>query len=253
MTWLAKEQPTPFEDPPLEGLFFLHGDVLAAKLNQPWMQGRKYPLIAFPSEETRPIWEGRTPEQSPIVHFFGELDLPYFATPKAAYQQAVSIAEVCGYLVKQREAQGFEVLGHAPDEYLLITYHPEKNQIEDVIQLLPEQWDMPLHPAHQLMTDEIRQQLPKLYSNEKLGLDALAPVKYFTPDSRWTWYASEFDGDDLFFGLVIGYEIELGYFSLSELQEVRGSLGLRVERDLYYEPKTLNELQAQHRKERGEI
>jgi hypothetical protein len=73
-------------------------------------------------------------------------------------------------------------------------------------------------------------------------------VKFFTPDSNWTWYASEFDGEDLFFGLVAGLETELGYFSLRELQEVHGSMGLPIERDLHFEPKTLNELMKMYRK-----
>lgn len=38
----------------------------------------------------------------------------------------------------------------------------------------------------------------------------------------------------LFFGYVIGLEAELGYFSLSELEQIRGALGLPVERDLYF-------------------
>ena len=33
-------------------------------------------------------------------------------------------------------------------------------------------------------------------STEAQGLDALAQVEFFTPDANWTWYASEFDGDD---------------------------------------------------------
>ena len=64
--------------------------------------------------------------------------------------------------------------------------------------------------------------------------------------------ASEFDGDDIFFGLVVGFEIELGYFSLKELQEVRGPMGLPIERDLYYEPKSLRELMEKHQEERRE-
>lgn len=67
-------------------------------------------------------------------------------------------------------------------------------------------------------------------------MNAIAPVKFFTPDAGWIWYGIEFDGDDLFFGLVSGQEIELGYFSLSELESVRGQLGLPIERDLYYTP-----------------
>ena len=95
---------------------------------------------------------------------------------------------------------------------------------------------------------EGRERLPELYSGEEKGLDALAQVKFFTPDSNWTWYASEFDGEDIFFGLVAGFEVELGYFSLSELQSVRGPWGLPIERDLHFEPKTLRELQETHQR-----
>jgi hypothetical protein len=93
-----------------------------------------------------------------------------------------------------------------------------------------------------LLTKEILEKLPKLYSQEEKGLEAVAIVKFFTPDSNWTWYATEFDGDDLFFGLVEGFEKEIGYFRLSELQSVKGALGLPIERDMFFKPKTLNEL-----------
>lgn len=104
----------------------------------------------------------------------------------------------------------------------------------------------------ELLDTECKEKLPPLYSGEEKGLEALALVKFFTPDSNWTWYASEFDGDDIFFGLVSGIEVELGYFSLKELQEVRGPLGLPIERDLHFEPKSLKELQEIHKQERQE-
>ena len=97
------------------------------------------------------------------------------------------------------------------------------------------------------MTEEISAKLSPLYSGEELGLEAVAQVRYFTPDSSWTWYATEFDGEDIFFGLVSGIEVELGYFSLRELLEVRGPFGLPIERDLYFEPTTLQELLRKHR------
>jgi hypothetical protein len=100
--------------------------------------------------------------------------------------------------------------------------------------------------GHELLTQEIREKLPPLYANEEIGLDALAQVKFFTPDSNWTWYASEFDGEDIFFGLVSGFEVELGYFLLSELEAVSGPLGLPIERDLHYQPKKLKELMEMH-------
>ena len=59
-----------------------------------------------------------------------------------------------------------------------------------------------------------------------------------------------FDGDNLMFGLVVGHEIELGYVSLAELKSVKGPMGLLIERDLYYEPKTLRELKEKHEAER---
>ena len=65
-------------------------------------------------------------------------------------------------------------------------------------------------------------------------------VKFFTPDGGWTWYVAEGEpygeNDFRFYGYVIGVESEWGEFCLSELESVRGSLGLPVERDLYFEP-----------------
>ena len=100
-----------------------------------------------------------------------------------------------------------------------------------------------------LLDPASRDKLPVLYANEEKGLDALALVKFFTPDSSWTWYASEFDGEDIFFGLVIGLAIEFGYFSLSELQSVTGPLGLPIERDLFFEPKSLRDMRDMHSKQ----
>ena len=105
----------------------------------------------------------------------------------------------------------------------------------------------------ELLPKEIREALPELYANEELGLQAQAIVKYFTPDSNWTWYASEFDGKDIFFGLVIGLEAELGYFSLAELKSVRGPLGLPIERDLHFKPRTLQELRAYYEDNGGSL
>ena len=93
-----------------------------------------------------------------------------------------------------------------------------------------------------LLPDEICAQLPPLYSQDSKGDAAIAYVKFFTPDSDWTWYATEFDGKDLFFGLVQGFEEELGYFSLTELVNNRGLLRLAIERDLHFQPIPLAQL-----------
>ena len=97
-----------------------------------------------------------------------------------------------------------------------------------------------------LLTQENRKALPELYAQDGKGEEAIAHVKFFTPTSNWTWYATEFDGEDTFFGLVVGHDTELGYFSLSELESVVGPLGLGVERDRHFTPKTLRECKGLH-------
>ena len=105
-----------------------------------------------------------------------------------------------------------------------------------------------------LLTKEIREQLPPLYSQDGKGGKTIAYVKYFI--AGWTWYATEYDGEDTFFGLVEGREKELGYFSLSELQQVKGPLGLPIERDLYFKPTPLEaiapELFTTNKKKEGD-
>jgi hypothetical protein len=78
--------------------------------------------------------------------------------------------------------------------------------------------------------------LPALYANDgKPAEDVPVPVKFFTPDSNWTWYATEYDpAEGRFFGLVCGFEAELGYFMLAELEGARGPLGLKIERDRHW-------------------
>ena len=93
----------------------------------------------------------------------------------------------------------------------------------------------------ELLTKELRGKLPPLYAMEGEE-DPFVICKFFHPRSSWTWYAIEFDGEDIFFGLVKGHFTELGYFSLSELEEFRDSWGLGVERDLHFKPTRLSEV-----------
>ncbi len=97
----------------------------------------------------------------------------------------------------------------------------------------------------QLLTKEIITKLPALYTQENEN-DPKVIVKFFTVWSNWTWYGIEFDGDDLFFGYVIGHESELGYFRLSELQSLKGPMGLAIERDMYFRACKLSEIKKLH-------
>ncbi len=96
----------------------------------------------------------------------------------------------------------------------------------------------------ELLTDELRKILPPLYSQEKSD-DPTVYIKFFTPDSNWTWFVtegSEDEGDFRFFGYVQGQFDEWGYFLLSELKAARGPTGLAIERDLYFEPKPFSQI-----------
>jgi hypothetical protein len=99
----------------------------------------------------------------------------------------------------------------------------------------------------QLLTIELRKKLPPLYSQEN-NPDPLVICKFFFPDFHWTWYAIEYDGKNTFFGYVAGDVPELGEFTLSELQSLRGALGLSVERDVYFQPAPLSEVRKLHEK-----
>jgi len=102
-----------------------------------------------------------------------------------------------------------------------------------------------------LLTKEIRKNLPKLYSQENVK-DPLVQVKFFHPMSDWTWYATEGqpvlddDGNEVdftFFGAVDGFEFELGYFSLAELESVKVR-GLGIERDKFFTPVLLSQVKG---------
>ena len=68
--------------------------------------------------------------------------------------------------------------------------------------------------------------------------DFLPVVKLFTPDAGCTWLLVELDPEepDIAFGLCdlgMGYP-EVGSVRISEIESVRGRLGLPVERDLHF-------------------
>ncbi|RKY06004.1 MAG: hypothetical protein DRP56_08200 [Planctomycetota bacterium] len=102
-----------------------------------------------------------------------------------------------------------------------------------------------------LLPKKTREELPPLYSQDGKGGKQVAYVKLFTPDSNFTYWITEGGPiqdeqgkvvDFHLFALVEGFTRELGYVSLNELEEVLGPMGLPIERDLYWKPKTLAEI-----------
>jgi hypothetical protein len=103
-----------------------------------------------------------------------------------------------------------------------------------------------------LLTDDIRKRLlrngevRKYFAESHAGEDGEGTpepdfypvVKLFTPDGGATWLLTELDPDDpdIAFGLCdlgLGFP-ELGSVSISELESMRGKLGLPIERDLHF-------------------
>ena len=122
-----------------------------------------------------------------------------------------------------------------------------------------------------LMTKELEKAFAKIGRQEDCS-DPIAVVKFFNPMGQGTWYATEmyyvikrdrpgeepeiieveaskldesFRGeivDMIFFGYVELLESEWGYFALSELQSVRLPFGLKIERDLYFQPVSISKV-----------
>lgn len=126
-----------------------------------------------------------------------------------------------------------------------------------------------------LLTKTIAGQIPGIYSTDGVPFaEKRAVAKFFDPTGRATWFVFEGDvqremnpgfeslplnmasASDLvqfdvrFFGYVVsplGPDCdEMGYFTLSELQSVRLRFGLRVERDTFFRPETMANLETEN-------
>ena len=104
-------------------------------------------------------------------------------------------------------------------------------------------------PIIDLFPRELRNALPPLDSQEGVS-DPIVYARFQSRDTNWIWYVTEGspqDEDFLFFGLVIGLEIEWGYFSLSELTEARPPGEFPIERDLDFKPTSLSRVVTRER------
>tara|TARA_R110000803_G_scaffold32522_1_gene71616 strand:+ start:107 stop:415 length:309 start_codon:yes stop_codon:yes gene_type:complete len=97
-----------------------------------------------------------------------------------------------------------------------------------------------------LLTKTIKEKMVKNHNDQDGTKDFKAVLKLFDPTGASTWYLSELNPDDnIAFGLCdlgVGCP-ELGYVSLDELSTLKVKMGLGIERDLYFTPKTFDELQ----------
>jgi hypothetical protein len=102
-----------------------------------------------------------------------------------------------------------------------------------------------------LLTQEIRKKLPPLYAQENEGSKAIAYLKLFAPGSSFAWYVVEGSpvtddtGNELdieFFALVEKPFKDIAYVALSEIERVGDSLGLPIELELHWQPKSLEQI-----------
>ena len=85
----------------------------------------------------------------------------------------------------------------------------------------------------------------RLPSVDDVEAEPIARIKLFDPAGGWSWYIAAYDPQTrTAFGLVDGFEKELGYISMEELVNHRGRFGLPIERDLYWTPRPLSQLYA---------
>lgn len=110
--------------------------------------------------------------------------------------------------------------------------------------------------------DELAANFP-LYSQDGKGGDALALYHLFIGSADWWVTECSREGDAVtLFGLVnMGGNVELGYFSLSEMESIKVPVPVHIEgdngksetqffayieKDLYFEPTKLKDLQGEH-------
>ena len=96
-----------------------------------------------------------------------------------------------------------------------------------------------------LLLLSIIKNIPNLYETENQK-DKICYLKLFLPNSNWTWYIIEINKQDnnTCFGFVDGLEQELGYFTIKELENLRGQFGLKVELDSSFTPTQLSKIRA---------
>jgi hypothetical protein len=99
------------------------------------------------------------------------------------------------------------------------------------------------------MTKQLERRFARVGSQAE-SKDPLIIAKFFNPTGGGTWYASEFDPETrTFFGYVSifgDWNDEWGSFSLDELENYQGKLGLGIERDLYFEEQKASHVISKH-------
>ena len=96
-----------------------------------------------------------------------------------------------------------------------------------------------------LLTKELLKRFEEIGNQESVK-DPIVVAKFFNPGGAGTWYATEYNPKEkMFFGYVSIFNDdcdEWGYFSLTELENFKGSLDLGTERDLYFRSRPFSQV-----------
>ena len=101
-----------------------------------------------------------------------------------------------------------------------------------------------------LLTDELIKRFEKVGRQEEIK-DPVVIAKFFNPTGAGTWFATEYDPQSKnFFGYVSifgDWNDEWGYFSLEELESLKGPFGLGIERDIYFKERRISEVMPKYK------
>jgi hypothetical protein len=96
-----------------------------------------------------------------------------------------------------------------------------------------------------LLTKQLEKRFVKVGSQAD-SKDPLVIAKFFNPCGAGTWYATEYDPTTkIFFGFVSifgDWNDEWGSFSLEELESYKGTLGIGLERDYWWDEKPFSQI-----------
>ena len=96
-----------------------------------------------------------------------------------------------------------------------------------------------------LLTQELLKKFEKIGSQEEVK-DPIVVAKFFNPTGAGTWYTTEYNPKEkMFFGYVSIFNDdcdEWGYFSLTELESIKGRFGLGIERYIYFKSRPFSQI-----------
>ena len=73
---------------------------------------------------------------------------------------------------------------------------------------------------------------------EGSSMDQMVVAKFFNPLGDWKWYLMNMEDESgcYAWGIVKGFEVEVGSFSITEMEDIKLPFGMGIERDKYWKP-----------------